>query len=110
MRATNYRRWWNHPWKVVEPEGQPEAGDWTAGDAARLSQVVTAAHAAGLWIRFYTLDGFLAADEDRFGWFASYNFGSLDAAETRWRAAIAARVDFIATDQYEALASVVRTR
>ena len=24
--ATNYRRWWNHPWKVVEREGQRAAG------------------------------------------------------------------------------------
>ena len=31
---------------------------------------------------------------------ASYNFGSLDAAARRWRAAIDAKVDFIATDQY----------
>ncbi len=108
--ATNYRRWWNHPWKVVEPRGQRDAGAWTLESVARLETAVSRAHAAGLWIRFYTLDGFLAADGDRFGWFASYNFGSLDAAETRWRAAIAARVDFIATDQYEALASVVRTR
>ena len=35
------------------------------------------------------------------GWTPGYNFKSLDAARTRWRAAIAAGVDFIATDQYE---------
>ena len=34
------------------------------------------------------------------GWSPGYNFGSIDAAESRWRAAIDAGVDFIATDQY----------
>jgi hypothetical protein len=105
--ATNYRRWWNHPWKVVEPRGQRDAGAWTAESAARLETAVTRAHAAGLWIRFYTLDGFPPADGEKFGWFASYNFGSLEAVETRWRAAIAAHVDFIASDQYETLRSVL---
>jgi len=109
MRATNYRRWWNHPWKVVEPEGQPEAGDWTAGDAARLSQVVTAAHAAGLWIRFYTLNGATATEATTQGWSPTYNFGSLAAAATRWQAARDAGVDFIATDQYESLAGALHT-
>jgi hypothetical protein len=108
--ATNYRRWWNHPWKVVEPRGQPAAGTWTAESAARLDTAVSRAHAAGLWIRFYTLDGFPAADGERFGWFASYNFGSIDAARVRWRAAIAAHVDFIASDQYEALRAVLNER
>lgn len=95
--ATNYRRWWNHPWRAVEVEGQPAAGDWTRADAARLAAIVADAHAHGLWIRFYTLNG--VAGEPK-GWTASYNFGTLDAAVTRWRAAVAAHVDFIATDQY----------
>ena len=34
--ATNYRRWSNNPWSVVEPEGQNRAGEWTADDARRL--------------------------------------------------------------------------
>ena len=109
MQATNYRRWWNHPWKVVEPEGQPEAGDWTAGDAARLSQVVTAAHAAGLWIRFYTLNGATATEATTQKWSPTYNFGSMAAAATRWQAARDADVDFIATDQYESLAGALHT-
>ena len=54
------------------------------------------AHAHGLWIRFYTLNGVAG---EREGWTASYNFGSLDAAARRWRAASDAKVDFIATDQ-----------
>jgi hypothetical protein len=100
--ATAYRRWWNHPWRVVEPEGQPDAGDWTAADAARLRALVDAAHGAGLWIRFYTLNGHTPAESD--GWSAGYNFGSRQAVRTRWRAAIDAGADFIATDQYEAFA------
>ena len=66
-------------------------------DAARLAALVADAHAHGLWIRFYTLNGVAG---EREGWTASYNFGSLDAATRRWRAAIDAKVDFIATDQY----------
>jgi hypothetical protein len=95
--ATNYRRWWNHPWRVVEVESQRAAGEWTPADAARLAALVSDAHVHGLWIRFYTLNGVAG---EREGWTASYNFGSLDAAARRWRAAIDAKVDFIATDQY----------
>lgn len=105
---TNYRRWSNNPWSVVEPEGQPKAGAWTEEDEARLTAAVRTAHAAGLWIRFYTLNGHDPADLSS-GWTASYNFGSLDAATERWRAAIGAGVDFIATDQYEEFAKVPRT-
>ena len=97
---TNYRRWWNNSWTQIEPEGQPKAGDWTPEDQRRLTTAVQAAHAGGLWIRFYTLDGYDPADTSG-GWGASYNFGSMDAARTRWRAAIAAGVDFVAVNQYE---------
>jgi hypothetical protein len=103
--ATNYRRWVNFPWAVVERGGQAESGAWTAEDTARLTALTARAHARGLWIRFYTLNGHAAGD-DR-GWTASYNFGSPAAAEARWRAARDAGVDFIATDQYEDLARVL---
>lgn len=99
--ATNYRRWWNHPWRVVEVEGQPAAGAWTNADAARLADLVADAHTHGLWIRVYTLNGIAGDGED---WTASYNFGSLEAVQLRWRAAIDARVDFVATDQYSEFA------
>jgi len=101
--ATNYRRWWNHPWKVVEPAGQRAAGEWTADDAARLASLAADAHRHGLWLRLYTLNG---VEGDRDGWTASYNFGSLAAVTARWRASIDARVDFIATDQYAEFARV----
>ncbi len=101
--ASNYRRWWNNPWGVVEEGGQQNAGDWTAEDNGRLRALVQHAHANHLWIRFYTLDGATDKEENCNGWFRSYNFGSLPAAEERWRAAQKAGVDYIASDQYELL-------
>jgi hypothetical protein len=56
-----------------------------------------------LWIRFYTLDGATEKELSCNGWFHQYNFGSLDAAQVRWRAAIAAHVDYLVSDQYELL-------
>ncbi len=102
QRADNFARWVNFPWSVVEFGGPQYAQQWTAGDSVRLDLLTRRAHEYGYWIRFYTLDGF-AATEDR-GWTASYNFGALKSAQQRWRAAISADVDFVATDQYEAFA------
>lgn len=106
--ASNYRRWWNNPWRVVEKGGQRHAGAWTAADDARLRALVQHAHANHLWIRFYTLDGATQHQEDSNGWFHGYNFGSLAAAQLRWRAAQQAGVDYIATDQYRHLAAFLR--
>ena len=104
---TNYRRWWNNPWSVVEASGPRQASEWTPENAARLRLLVTSAHDAGLWIRFYTLNG-TRPDEPSLGWDPSYDFGSREAVVRRWRAAIDAGVDFVATDQYEAFAAVLR--
>lgn len=101
--ANNYRRWWNNAWNVVEAGGQPHAGEWTQAKMLRLRSLVERAHASGLWIRFYTLDGAAEPELSCHGWFHGYNFGSLDAARIRWDAAIAAGVDYIASDQYELL-------
>jgi hypothetical protein len=105
---TNYRRWWNNSWFEVEEGGQNAAGDWTEANAQRLQALVDRAHRLGYWIRFYTLDGFAPA-ENR-GWDNGYNFGSRAAVEARWRAAIEAGVNLIATDQYEDLAAFTRNK
>ena len=107
-RASNYRRWWNNPWSVVEAGGQQHAGAWTEADDRRLRALVDHAHHNDLWIRFYTLDGATEQEESCNGWFHGYNFGSLPAAETRWRAAQQAGVDYIASDQYELLGALLR--
>jgi hypothetical protein len=109
-RATNYRRWWNAPWSVVEAGGQRHAGEWTPADDTRLRTLVRHAHEAGLWIRLWTLNGHADGEEKATGWSAGYNFGSIAAARARWRAVIAAKADFVATDQYEALSEVLSRR
>lgn len=106
--ANNYRRWWNNPWSVVEAGGQRKAGAWTEASDARLRALVRHAHELGYWIRFYTLDGGTSEQFHENGWFENYNFGSLQAAELRWKAAGDAGVDFIASDHYELLAKLVR--
>jgi hypothetical protein len=106
--ASNYRRWANFPWGVLEEGGPANAGDWTDEDRLRLESIVDYAHQQRLLIRFYTLNGHTAAANR--GWTASYNFGSLDAVRARWRAAIAAHADLIATDQYEELAALLKAR
>jgi hypothetical protein len=102
---TNYRRWWNNSWWEVEQGGQHNAGDWTPQDDRRLRALVDYAHKLGYWIRFYTLDGF-SEGEDR-GWGNAYNFGTHEAAIIRWKAALSAGVNLIATDQYEDLAKLM---
>lgn len=106
--ADNYRRWWNNSWAVVERGGASLAGDWTSQDEARLKALVEHAHGLGYMVRFYTLNGHPA--EEGQGWTSGYNFGSLDAVRIRWRAAIEAGVDFIATDQYEHMGALMRER
>ncbi|HWA96368.1 MAG TPA: hypothetical protein VG844_17360 [Terracidiphilus sp.] len=107
-KATNYRRWWNNSWVVVEHEGQEHAGPWTKEKEMRLRSLVERAHANGLWIRFYTLDGSDVSALSCHGWFRGYNFGSLAAVRERWQVAIHAGVDYIASDQYEQLAQEIK--
>jgi glycerophosphoryl diester phosphodiesterase len=88
----------------VEKGAQRKAKDWTKEDMQRLRSLVDHAHALGLWIRFYTLNGYETAESQ--GWDEDYNFGSKERVSLRWRAALEAGVDFVATDQYEAFASM----
>ena len=104
---STYRRWWNNSWFEVEEGGQRKAGEWTSADDQRLRALVDHAHRLGYWIRFYTLNGH--APEDGKGWDENYNFGSREAAEKRWKAAIAAGVNLIATDQYESVGSLTNS-
>lgn len=103
---TNYRRWWNSGWAVVEEGGQPNAGEWTPEDNRRLRALVDHAHKMGFWIRFYTLDGFIQSEG--LGWDRNYNFGSREAVLTRWQAVFDAGVNLIASDQYEDLAAFLK--
>ncbi|HTJ30121.1 MAG TPA: hypothetical protein VL346_06460 [Acidobacteriaceae bacterium] len=109
-KASNYRRWWNNAWNVVEFDGQQHAGEWTQEKDARLRALVARAHANNLWIRFYTLDGATEKELSANGWFHGYNFGTLEAAKKRWDAAIAAKVDYIASDEYELLGKEIRNQ
>jgi hypothetical protein len=106
--ATNYRRWWNSAWNAVELGGQREAGDWTASDEKRLKAIVDYAHRLGYAMRFYTLNGHSAEAGRENGWDVNYNFGSEEAVEKRWKACLRAGVDFIATDQVEALGALMK--
>jgi glycerophosphoryl diester phosphodiesterase len=108
--ADNYHRWWNNSWRVVESAGQEHAGAWTRAKESRLQELVRHAHRQHLWIRFYTLDGARREELSARGWFKTYNFGSEKAARRRWDAAIRAGVDYIASDQYEALSRAIRGR
>jgi len=106
-KPTNYWRWWNNSWAEVEEGGQRRAGEWTDADTARRQALVDHAHGRGFWIRFYTLDGF--TETENRGWDQGYNFGSRAAAALRWKAAIAAGVNLIATDQFEDLAETLHS-
>lgn len=108
-KPTTYRRWWNNSWHEVEEGGQQNAGAWTSAKTDRLKALVDHAHHLGYWIRFYTLDGFSPEEGKQNGWFATYNFGSKEAVEQRWQAALDADVNIIASDQYEALAAFMKS-
>jgi hypothetical protein len=108
--ADNYHRWWNNSWHIVEPEGQPKAGEWTPEKETRLTSLVRHAHTNNLWIRFYTLDGATKEELSCNGWFRGYNFGSKDAVKKRWAAAAKAGADYIASDQYEDLGAYLKSQ
>jgi hypothetical protein len=106
-RADNYHRWIGFDWAFIEKGGETKAGDWTAVDQARLDEFVQYGHEMGYFVGFYCLDGYSAAGNQ--GWEGEYNFGSREAAEIRWKAAVQAHADFISSDHYKALAKFIHS-
>lgn len=106
--ADNYHRWFGTDWAFIELCGPSHGNDWNAATEARLKKFADYGHRLGYLVSFYEVNGFTDADNQ--GWTAEFNFGSHEAAMTRWNAAIKAHADFIATDQYEDLAKVIRTK
>ena len=107
QKADNYHRWWGVDWAYVEKGGEEHHGAWGNEQTERLASIVRYGHGLGYLMGFYCLDGFTAAENE--GWEDEYNFGSMEQAEMRWKAAIAAHADIIASDQYEALAKTIRS-
>ncbi len=95
QRATPFYRLFNFDWKIIERVANPEAGAFTRPERARLEALVKLAREKGYWIRTWTLNATSTM------WGTGRNFGSRHALLTRWRAALAAGVDCIATDEYE---------
>lgn len=107
-RADNWRRWFGTDWNFIEAGGPTHGADWNAATAERLKHFVEYGHSLGYLVSFYEVNGFTDAQNQ--GWTAEYNFGSKEAAATRWKALIAAHADFIATDQYEDVAKAIHGR
>jgi hypothetical protein len=100
-KADNYHRWWGIDWAYVESGGEQYHGEWGKEQEERLQSIVNYGHRLGYLMSFYCLDGYAPAENH--GWEDEYNFGSMQAVESRWKAAIWAHADMISTDQYEAL-------
>ena len=94
----------NAPWAFVEIGGQGGELDARKPPGFARSFVTRTRLASGSAVDTQRP---CAGEETGSGWTTSYNVGSLEAVERRWRAAIAAKADFIATDQYEAFAAVL---
>src|SRR5215475_4134042 len=104
--ADNYRRWVGVNWAFIEKGGQTKAGAWTKESEAKMKKFVDYGHRLGYFVSFYCLNGY-TAPEDR-GWDAGYNFGSKEKVTPRWQAVARAHPDFIATDQVEDVAKIIR--
>jgi hypothetical protein len=104
-KADNFHRWIGIDWAFIEKGGEPKASDWTPESDKRLKEFVNYGHKMGYLVGVYCLDGFTADNNQ--GWDKDYNFSSHDAAVTRWKAARAAKADFISTDHYEELANML---
>ena len=106
--ADNYHRWFGTDWAFIELCGPTHRSDWSVTAEARVKRIVDYGHGLGYLVSFYSINGF--NDEQNQGWTPEFNFGSREAASVRWNAAIQAHADFIATDQYEDVAELVRSK
>jgi hypothetical protein len=89
---TEYRRWCNFAFRQLL-----KVPNWQT--------YVQAAHSKGFWVRVYTINGASEEESAINGWSKGYRAGSREAAERLWQDFSAAKVDFIATDEYEAFAA-----
>jgi hypothetical protein len=89
-------------------ESRPQTRDWTPEKTNRLRSSVKRAHPNGICVSSCTMDG---AVEEGLSYcrFHDYKFGPFVKAGIRWRAAIAARVDYIASDHYKSECGVTPT-
>jgi hypothetical protein len=106
-KADNYRRWWGIDWAYVEKGGETKAGEWNQDKADRLKKFVDYGHSLGYFTGLFSISGWTEAENQ--GWDKDYNFGSRDAAKSRWQGAIRAHADFISTDHYEELAAAIHS-
>lgn len=108
QKADNYHRWFGTDWGFIELCGPEHGNDWTPATESRVKKFVEYGHSLGYLVGFYSINGF--TERQNQGWTAEFNFGTPEAALLRWNAAIKAHADFIATDQYEDLAKVIRAK
>jgi hypothetical protein len=100
--STPYHRFLAFHWGAVERGGPAFAGEWTPAEADRLRALMTLAHGRGFRVRLYSLNGHTGA------LLGGYRFADDQAARVRWSAAAAAEVDWIAGDEYKAMANALR--
>jgi hypothetical protein len=105
-KADNWRRWFGVDWAFIEQCGPTHGSDWNAQAEQRVKKFVDYGHRLGYFVSFYSINGF-TPDENQ-GWTDEFNFGSKSAAAIRWKAAVKAHADLIATDQYEDLAKTIQ--
>ena len=100
--ASAYHRFLTFHWSAVEKGGPALARDWTTADAERLAALVALCHARGFRTRFYCLNGHTGS------LLSGYQFPDDEAARIRWRAAVASGADWVATDEYKAVAEFLK--
>lgn len=101
--ATVFYRVFNFQWIHIEREPNSKAGAFTAAEESRLRSLVETARQEGYWLRAWNLNATSRA------WSEEHNFGGPAALLERWRAALEAGVDMVATDEYDLAGRFTRT-